>query len=267
MLRAVFPPAVREGAAVWDNARLLTRISNWLFGLAAVLVLYGAGRMLLNSAAFPLRTLQVNGELVHVAREEVVNALQGKVSGTFFTVELDAIRAAFESVPWVRRAEVRRLWPDRIEVRVEEHVPLARWGEASRGELVSVHGEVFTAALDAQLPVLHGPPGSEREVTARYARLREQFAALELAPVQLLLSQRHAWQLRLSNGLSLQLGRDSEKDPVQQRVARFIEAYPRTLAKLNRRIEYVDLRYPNGFALRVPELAHAQPAAKRSKRS
>ncbi len=251
---------------MWDNPRLLNLIANWLFALAAVLVLYAAARLLVNSPALPLRILQVTGELAHLDRADVVDALQGKVSGTFFTVDLDAIRAAFETVPWVRRAQVRRLWPDRVEVRVEEHLPLARWGDASQGQLVNVHGEVFTAALDGQLPVLHGPPGSAAEVTGRYATLREQFAALQLEPVQVLLSRRHAWQLRLSNGLILQLGRDSDKDPLAQRVGHFIEAYPRTLAKLNRRLEYVDLRYPNGFALRVPELGRAQPAAKRRDR-
>lgn len=248
---------------MWDNPRLLNTIANRLFALAAVLVLYAAGRMMVNSPLFPLRTLEVSGGLVHVARDDVVDVLQGKVSGTFFTVDLDGVRAAFETVPWVRRAEVRRLWPDRIEVRVEEHVPLARWGEVAQGQLVSVHGEIFSAVLDGNLPSLSGPPGTEREVTGRYAKLLEQFAPLGLAPVQVLLTQRHAWQLRLSNGLTLQLGRDSEKDPVLQRVGRFVEVYPRTLARLNRRIEYVDLRYPNGFALRIPELGPTPAGAKR----
>jgi cell division protein FtsQ len=154
-------------------------------------------------------------------------------------------------IPWVRRAEVRRLWPDRIEVRLEEHVPLARWGRREEGRLVNVHGELFTAPSQAELPQLAGPAGTVREVATRYAEFRELLAPLSLEPRQVLLSERRAWQVRLDTGLVLALGRDQGRDTVKERLARFVDVYPSTLAGMTRRLDYVDLRYPNGFALRV----------------
>ena len=171
------------------------------------------------------------------------------------------MRSAFESLPWVRKVEVRRLWPDRLQVSLEEHVALARWGaDAHSGRLVNTHGEVFEGELpaSANLPQFAGPSGSAEEVTRRYAAFRDALAPLALEPRQVLLSARYSWQLRLSNGLTLELGRDQLKQPVLQRLERFVAYYAQTLGSLNRRLEYADLRYPSGFALRVPEMAHSE---------
>ena len=245
-------------ASVWDKPTILNSVANALFLVALLAALYLGGRALVHSPVFPLRAIEVQGDLRHVKRQQIVNALQGRVAGTFFTVEIDDIRAMFEAIPWVRRAEVRRMWPDRLEVRLEEHLALAHWGQLEGGRLVSVHGELFSGLSESELPLLAGPKGSEREVVRRYAQFREMFAPLALEPRQVQLSARRAWQLQLSNGLTVQLGRDSEKDPVRERLVRFVEVYPHTLARLSRRLEYVDLRYPNGFALRVPEIARSE---------
>jgi len=177
------------------------------------------------------------------------------------------VRRSFESLPWVRKVEVRRLWPDRIEVAIEEHVALARWGADTRAQrLVNTHGEVFTGEISGDgLPRFAGPPGSAQELTHRYAAFRQALAPMKLEPGQVLLSPRHAWQLRLSNGLTLELGRDQLKEPVLERLSRFVAFYAQTLGRLNRRLDYVDLRYPNGFALRVPEIAHPVAEPKRTK--
>ena len=248
---------------MWDEPRLLNTAANALYVLALVLVVYAAGTMLAKSPAFPLRAIRIQGDLEHVSRGQIVDALQGRVSGTFFSVDVEAIRSMFQTLPWVRRAEVRRRWPDRLEVRLEEHVALARWGQRPEGRLVNIHGELFAgrvgAERDAELPQFAGPAGSEQEVARRYALFRELLAPLSLEPHTVALSQRQSWQLRLSNGIMVQLGRDSEKDPVRERLARFVEVYPRTLGRLSRRLDYVDLRYPNGFALRVPESLRTEP--------
>ena len=239
---------------MWDEPRLLNTAANALFALALGLALYGAGTLLVHSPSFALRSIRVEGEVLQVTRGAIVDALQGRVSGTFFTVDVDAIRSMFQAIPWVRRAEVRRLWPDRLEVRIEEHQPLARWGQESDGQLVNSHGEVFSGRVARELPVLAGPAGSEQEVTRRYALFRDLLAPVSLEPRTVTLSQRQSWQIRLSNGLTVQLGRDSDRDPLQARLARFVELYPATLGRHARRFDYVDLRYPNGFALRVPEI-------------
>ena len=244
---------------MWDSPRLMNAAASALYVLALALILYGAVRLLFESPALPLRSIRVQGELLHVTRDELVSALQGRVRGTIFSVDLEAVRALFESVSWVRRAEVRRLWPDRLEVRIEEHVALARWGRDKNTRLVNTYGEPFAGRSDAKLPLFFGPPGAEGEVTRRYTAFRELFAPLALEPLEISLSARYAWQLKLSNGLVVRLGRDSERDAIADRLARLVKVYPRTLGKLARAPDYVDLRYPNGFALRVPEGARFDP--------
>jgi len=248
---------------VWDNPRLANAAANALYALALALITYAGALVLAESPVFSLKTIVVGGELRHVARDEIVGALQGRVKGTFFTVDLEAVRTLFEGIPWVRRAELRRGWPDRLEVRIEEHVALARWGQRREQRLVNTHGELFRGESDAALPVFSGPAGSEGEVTQRYLAFRGLLAPLALEPQQVLLSSRLSWQVKLSNGLTLQLGHDSDRDRVEGRLSRLVSVYPQTLGDSRHRLDYVDLRYPNGFALRVHEIAGPEPRARK----
>lgn len=260
---------------MWDNHKLLDAIANALFAMAFLLIGWAGVKLLVESPLFLLRTIRIEGELTHVSRAEVVKALDGRLAGTFFNMDLDAVRVLFETIPWVRRAQVRRMWPDRLEVRLEEHVPAARWGQVGENRMVNSHGEVFTAPyradgrLPAVLPQLAGPAGTASEVLRRYVAFAEALAPLEQRLESVMLSPRYSWQLKLSNGLAVQLGRDFHDkggDGVDVRFARFISAYPRTLAPLGRRLSYVDLRYSNGFALRVPGLKDPAPPSSTLKR-
>jgi cell division protein FtsQ len=245
---------------MWDNPDLLNGCANALYAFAAAALIYAGVHAAIHSPLLPLRHLALQGDLEHVTREQAEGAARAGAVGTFFSVDLDAVRRAFEALPWVRKVEVRRLWPDRIQVSIEEHVALARWGAADpqMQRLVNTYGEVFEGELpDAvRLPQFAGPIGSAEELTRRYGAFRQALAPLDLEPRQVLLSPRYAWQLRLSNGLTLELGRDQLKEPVLERLSRFVAFYAQTLGSLNRRLDYVDLRYPNGFALRVPEIMH-----------
>jgi len=248
---------------VWDSARLSNAAAGALVALAFSLLAYAGARVLFDSPAFLLRTIVVEGGLQRVERREIVDALQGRLSGTFFTVDLESVRSLFEGIPWVRRAELRRVWPDSLQVRVEEQVALARWGQGRKAQLVNLQGELFRGQSDEPLPVLAGPAGTESEVARRFLEFRGLLAPLGLEPRQVLLSSRLAWQLRLSNGLTIQLGRDSERDRVEDRLARFVSVFPKTLADSRQRIDYVDLRYPNGLAVRISERPRSEPAPQR----
>ena len=245
---------------MWDNPRLLTLTANVLYVFGALLLIAAGVYELVRSPAFPLKVIRIEGELVRVERAAIVEALQGQLQGTIFTADLDLVRQRFETVPWVRRAVVRRAWPDRLDVRLEEHVELARWGAAEERRLVNQKGEIFSAVSDSSLPLFSGPAGSEAEVARAYAEFANLLRPLALQPRQVLLSERRAWQVKLDSGLVLQLGRDIAKDGVNERLARFVEVYPRTLGQMKRRLDYVDLRYPSGFVLRVPGLQRAEDA-------
>jgi cell division protein FtsQ len=236
---------------VWDNPRLLNAVASALSALAAALLLVAAAQLLSRSTLLQLREVTVLGPLAHTTRDQIGRATQAVVAGNFLATDLDTVRAALEQLPWVRRVQVRRVWPDRLEIALEEHVALAHWGEA---ELVNTHGERFAATSAAPLPVFAGPAGAEAEIAQRYRRFAALLAPLGEAPERVILTSRYAWQVRLKSGLNLELGRDYAAEPAERRLARFVAAYPQTLARMQRRHEYVDLRYPGGFALRVPEL-------------
>jgi len=234
---------------MWDNPAALNRTSDLLAAAAGLIVLYSVIRFVMVQPLFAMREIRVAGSTAHVTLEQVEAIARRDIHGTFFTLDLARVRSSFEKLPWVRKVDIRRSWPDRIDVDIVEHQPLARWGNIG---LVNQQGEVFEAAYDANLPVFVGPAGTSREVAIQYERLRGEFAAIGREPVHVQLSQRRAWQVRLDDGMTLEIGREQ----MESRLARFLSAYPRTLVPLARRIDYVDLRYANGFAARVPELAN-----------
>lgn len=237
---------------MWDNPRLLNGLADLLLACAAAILLFAAARLVLQSAPLQLREVTVLGQLVHADREQIAVAARHALEGrTFLMADLDQVRRTLERVPWVRRVEVRRLWPDRLEVALQEHVALARWGD---GELVNTYGERFAASTSLRLPAFSGPEGSETEVARRYRRFTELLAPISETPQRVTLTSRHAWQVQLTSGLHLELGRDLPEEPAERRLERFVTSFPKTLARLQRQYEYVDLRYPHGFALRVSGL-------------
>jgi len=236
---------------MWDNPRLLNYVAGILTGIALLIFMLVGAQLLLRPSLFPLREITVHGALLHTSASQLEQVTRGRISGNFFSVDLSAVRRSIEQLPWVRRVIVRRVWPDGLEVSIEEHVALAHWGDDA---LVDTYGERFEAHSDAALPTFAGPAGSEAEVTRRYRRFAALLAPLGDPLVRVILTPRYAWQLRLRSGLRVMLGRDTGELPVETRLARFVAVYPQTLGKLPQRHEYVDLRYPNGFALRVADM-------------
>lgn len=242
---------------LWHNAPALNRICDALFAAAALMVLYGIIRVAIVQPVFAIQELRVSGDSRHVKREQVEAIARRDIQGTFFTFDIERVRGAFEKLPWVRKADVRRQWPNGIEVVIEEHQPLARWGKS---ELVNLQGDVFAGVYHGTLPELSGPEGASQEVARQYDVFRRELSAVGRVPVQVTLSPRRAWQVRLDNGTTLEVGREQ----VNVRLARFLAAYPQTIAPLGSHAEYVDLRYANGFAVRVRDLEKAKTNAPRN---
>ncbi len=229
---------------MWDNPRLLNAAAGFLVGLAALAFAAAAAYWLLHAALFPVRTIELSTTLQHAPRAEVAATLAHVGRGNFFAAPIDELRSALERLPWVRRAAVRRAWPDGLEVSIEEQVPLARW---AAGGLVNQQGERFAGATAARLPLFSGPSGTEAEFASRYARFSQLLAPLGSPIERLTLSARLAWELKLANGLELKLGRDAQA--AEARLGRFVAACEANeLAPLG---AVVDLRYSNGFTVRL----------------
>jgi cell division protein FtsQ len=225
----------------------LTLIAGILSGLAMLAACLGALYWLLLPQRFPVTQLDIKGELRNASRAEIERALP-RAAGNFFAADLAAVRERVEQLPWVRRVAVRRVWPARLEITVEEHVALARWGN---DRLVNTFGETFSAHTTQALPAFVAPGGTAAEVVRRYRRFNQLVAPLGTSVERVVLTQRLAWQLRLGNGLHIMLGRDA--DLAEERLRKFVEVHPATLARIAKKHEYVDLRYPNGFALRLTD--------------
>lgn len=246
---------------MWHDLKMLNAASGILLGLFALALLASGLWWVAQRPMFTLKAIRIEGAeapLRHVSASTVRSTALPRIRGNFFTANLDAVRGAFEAVPWVRKASVRREWPNRLVVTLEEHVPLGTWGE--EGHLLSVRGDVFVANLaeaeeDGDLPEFAGPEGSEKEVVARFGELREWFAPVNLAPDAVQLSGRYAWSVKLNNGMKVELGREQSKTTLKDRVARLVSVYPQLVARLQDRIESVDLRYPNGMALKASGMA------------
>jgi len=236
---------------MWDDARRMNVTAAGLVLLALGLLLAGALAWLVRQPAFAVHEVVIRGSLLRVNAGHLEAVVRSELSGTFFTMNLDNSREALGSVPWVRRVALRRQWPRRLEVTIEEQVPLARWNEVG---LVNIEGESFVADYDGELPQLSGPEGRSVEVTGRYREWSAALLSCGLTVQELRLSPRGAWRLVAASAdgpLAIEMGRDEPG----ARLARFIAAYGRTVAVLTRggtRIDHVDLRYRNGFAARVP---------------
>lgn len=233
---------------MWDKPELLNWIANFLYGLATVLLLYGVIYVVVHLPIFPLREVRVDGQLNHITREQINLIVSRHLNGNFFTLDLAKTRDAFEKLPWARNVSVRRRWPDTLEVAVEEHKELARWGDVA---MVNSYGELFHAASDSDLPVFYGPGDGVREVAEHYGDYGRMLAPTGMKITQLVLSPRRAWQIVTDNGMAIELGREQ----MDTRLSKFASVYKTTLGALGVNLTYADLRYPNGFAVRKPSKA------------
>ncbi|WP_394130655.1 cell division protein FtsQ/DivIB [Shewanella maritima] len=200
---------------------------------------------LLNDAdALPIEAVAVKGDRRFTSDEEIQTALQSMLENSFFSADVMDVQQALEGLPWVYHASVRREWPARFKVTLQEQQAAAKWNGES---WVNVNGEVFDALAHPQvadLPELAGPDDTAAEVLTAYQQLNELLSINGFALASLNLSPRHAWQAVLGNGIKVKLGREDK----MSRIQRFINVYP-TLMQSDRQIETIDLRYDTGFAV------------------
>lgn len=248
--------------SVWNDAGLLDRAALLLAGLALGAFGYMGVRWAAARPLFAIHDVAITGQVAHADPAHLAAVVQQQLRGTFFTLDLAAARDALRGVPWVRNVAVRRQWPARLEVAIEEHQPLARWNDVA---LVNVQGEVFEAEYGDELPDFYGADGSAAEVAARY---REFSTALRTRSIDTLSrSARGAWDVKLEDGLTIALGREQ----VAERWTRWMqvsERYRDGIAQGGQLVA-VDMRYRNGFAARVirPEKEQGKAGAAGAKTS
>lgn len=260
------------------DIRLMNATAIAVACIGAGLLLAAALLWLARQPLFAIHVVAVEGELTRNSTATIRANAMPRLAGSFATLDLAAVREAFESVPWVRQAVVRRVWPDRLRVRLEEHRPAALWsladaadgGDSPVERLVNSFGEVFEANVgeleDDALPVLSGPGGSSAQVLAMYRRVAPALAPLASRITRLALSNRGSWRVALDSGAVVALGRGSE-DEVAARATRFVATVGQVTGRLERPLEYADLRHADGYAVRLKgvstTLAASAPARRR----
>jgi cell division protein FtsQ len=244
---------------MWDNPRQLNLLALVLGVLSLALAAWGVVAWAVRQPIFSLRHVVIEGPLQRANPAHLEAVVREELRGTFFTLRLPEARLSLLRVPWVKAVALRRQWPNTLRITVVEHQPLARWTE---GALIDTEGEVFAAEFTGDLPQLAGPEGSAALVAARFHDYGAALSRRALAIAELRLSPRGGWRLRTAGNapLTIEVGRN---EPAE-RLSRFIAYYARTidaLARAGTRVDYVDLRYRNGFAVRAPGYAE-KPARK-----
>ncbi len=218
--------------------------------LGAAVVLAAATKAIITVASLPVQRISVTGELEHTQAQAVQDMVQPCLAGGFLNADLQEIRRQLEGLPWIYEATVRRKWPNALEIHVVEELPIARWGQDG---FLNHEGEVFRSDKSGDwnsLPLLLGPDGSAQSLVAKYQRLVELLAPLNLSVEQLAVDERGQMEAVLAGGMQLNLGGED----FLGRMQRFVGIYRSELAARRAEIERVDLRYESGIAVafRVP---------------
>ncbi|MCP1626114.1 cell division protein FtsQ/DivIB [Pseudomonas sp. LABIM340] len=221
---------------------------------------YGA-QYVLPYADRPIAKVSVEGDLSYISQAAVQQRISPYVSASFFTIDLAGMRQELEQMPWIAHAEVRRVWPDQVVVRLDEQLPIARWGDEA---LLNNQGQAFApreVANYEHLPRLSGPQRAQQQVMQQYQILSQMLRPLGFTIASLDMSSRGAWTLGTAQGVEIMLGRDHAVEQIR----RFVTIYDKALKDQITKIARIDMRYPNGLAVGwrdpMPEATVAQTTA------
>jgi len=245
-----------SAAPVPFDVKLMNATATIVFALFALVLVASGAWWVLRQPFFPIASIKVDGEVTHNNAVTLRANVTPQLKGNFFTIDLARARAAFESVPWVRKAVVRREFPNRLRATLTEQVPVAHWGDEAASRMVNGFGEVFeanVAEVDDDLPRLDGPADQAGQVLGMYRLLAPQFQPYELTIEELGLSSRGSWHVLLDSGAILELGR-GQSEEVLARTQNFLRTVKQVAAQYGRTVaavEGADLRHNEGYALRM----------------
>jgi cell division protein FtsQ len=248
---------------LWNHSGRMQKLSRFFMRCFVVMVVIGILVWLSQRPVFTLKQIQIEplaGQtLKHINKVMVKRQVAETVQGNFFSVRLEDVKRGFESMPWVRHANVRRVWPNGLIVSIEEQQAFGTWDGSESNTLINKYGELFAGRVSevsdgARLIDFHGPDDAGKEVMSLYEKANNWFQPWGAEVTSLALTERYAWHIKLSNGMKVDFGRDeesSDKNLTEERVARLFKYWPQVQEKWANRIDAVDLRYANGFAVHL----------------
>lgn len=232
-----------------------------LLGIVASLVVAGYW-VVEQKNLLPVKRIQVESKLQHLSQQQLQNVISPLVDSGLLGINVADIKKELEAIAWIDTADVRIIWPDALRINVKEQIPTARWGQ---GKLLNTRGEIFAPQVIAEqfnnLPYLNGPQGQERKVAEMYLLSREVLESRGIDIASIELDERRAWSITTADRVALKLG----KSDVSSKITRFLKGYDKRLSEHFAQIAYVDLRYTNGFAVKMKD--QAQPGKENTKRT
>ncbi|MBI4005403.1 MAG: FtsQ-type POTRA domain-containing protein [Gammaproteobacteria bacterium] len=223
-----------------------TTLYEVIFAFLVTALMVWIGYYLINPTTLPIKQVRIEGEFRYLSTSALQELVRNKVRGGFFNINVTAVRNAVLTEPWVLDVSVHRVWPDGLQVFVSEQTAVARWKDTG---LLNKSGEFFApekTTFPMDLPILAGPEGTQAIMMEKYLYLQKLLLPFDVQLAELYLNDRRSWLFQLDNGLRVVLG----KKDFDNRVARFIDLVPITLGSKLYEAEQIDMRYPNGFAVR-----------------
>ncbi|MGP1871438.1 MAG: cell division protein FtsQ/DivIB [Arsenophonus sp.] len=248
-----------------SNGFYLVGIIFFLIVLCSIIL---SGLMLLNWMKdvnqLPISKLVITGKRYYTCDDNIRKAILSLgITGTFMTINLNAIKNQIKTIPWIRYVIVRKQWPDKLKIHLIEYKPYAKWNDIF---FINIEGTIFnlptlTNVKDDFL-LLYGPQGSQLKVLEMYHVMKQQLSPYNFNIKSVLMTKRHAWKLVLLNDICLNIG----KQNIKERLNRFIELYPILEQVTDKYIKYIDLRYRSGVAVRwLPLLVEPPPITSKLK--
>ena len=192
--------------------------------------------------------------------DRVKEVVEPMLKGNYFTEDLEAVRAAVETVPWVSRATVRRVWPNELHVEVEIYQALAIYED---GRLVDTNGVLFSANPDERdnpseaLPNFYGPVTQTAQIARYYREFVRALQPIGATVTDVTCSDRGSWSLVMSSPdippTRVELGQEASGSGVIAKLADMAAAYPRVVELMDGPPASIDLRYNRAFAATLPD--------------
>lgn len=239
------------------DVKVLNFFSTLLLVLFGCLAITSFLAWYISNSSINLNKIIIRGDLIHHNVTSFRVNIIPNLKGNFLTISLNNTQQAFESLPWIHNAIVKRVFPNQIEIYLQEHKPVAIWGMRDDLKMVNADGVIFDSSMDddeyEKLPQFIGPEGQSGLMLSVYLKLNTILRPLKVKLVKIELSSRGSWTAMLDSGAQLELGRGSI-DIITERIKQFTETLGIVVSNFNKNVtalQYADLRHANGYALKM----------------
>lgn len=192
---------------------------------------------------WPVENVEIEGEFRYWQAEDLAKQLLWVKEQNFFSLDVRKVKQELEQLALIKKAQVKKIWPDTLLVKFKEDIPVAVWNNEAllnpKGEELLLPGSFE----QTKLPKLFGPVQKTEQIMRQFQRFQSRLSGIDAVMISLSLNSVGSWQVELENGWTVRLGRHQ----LEQRLERLIE-----LLKIlpQEKVAVVDLRYGKGAAIK-----------------